>query len=107
MKPSKKYFFGWDNWKFLIVELIKIGSNKPSYFSQKRMHEGAAMAILQAGMIFWLLIKYVDMETSDFTVWCGVELLICGYQRNIIQKQKLTDKLLKDENNSDESASKH
>jgi len=98
MKEHKKYFFGWCNLKRLIIELLKIGSNRPSFFSQKRIHQGIAFGVLQWGMIYWLLNKSSVMSTTDFLIWCGVEMAICGYVISQIQKEKFTDKVLKDEN---------
>lgn len=87
---QKKYFFGWGNWKMLIIELLKVGSNKPGFFSQKRIHQGISFGILQWGMVFWLLKRVQDMSMAEFVMWAGVELAICGYTINEIQKEKRT-----------------
>ena len=90
----KTYFFGWTNIKWLIKEIIYIYSAKKSYFSKKRIESGIAFGVLQFGMIFWLLQKHEVMVTSDFCMWAGIELVICGYTINEIQKQKITDQTL-------------
>ena len=52
---SKKYFFGWGNIKKGITEIIRIYSEKPSFFSKKRIESGFAFIIAEWGMIFYLL----------------------------------------------------
>lgn len=91
----KKYFFGWANIKFIIVEFIKVGSNKPSFFSKKRLESGIAFGVLIWGCVFWLIKKYTIMSTSDFILWSAVPAVIAGYTLSMIEKAKL-DK--KDEN---------
>ena len=85
---NEKYFFGWENLKWGIKELLKVYSSKPSFFSKKRIESGAAFLISQWGMIFFLLKKYETMTTSDFLFWAGVEFAVAGYMVNQIQKEK-------------------
>lgn len=84
-----KGFFGWENWKTLIIELLKIGSNKPGFFSQKRIHQGIAFGVLQWGCVYWLIKRAPEMTTAEFLLWAGIEMAICGYVINQIQKEKL------------------
>jgi hypothetical protein len=83
-------FFGWNNIKFLIKELVKIGSNKPSFFSKKRMESGVAFLVLQFGMLEILdyLISRESTPMSDFAIWAGIEAFICGYALNKIEEAK-------------------
>lgn len=83
-------FFGWENFKWLCRELLKVGSNEPSFFSKKRIHEGIAFFVLQFGMLEALayLIEKPVMPMSEFAIWAGVELLICGYTLNKIEAAK-------------------
>jgi len=39
---NKKFFFGWENIKWVISELGKMYSSKPSFFSKKRIESGVA-----------------------------------------------------------------
>lgn len=87
---NKKYFFGWGNLKFLISELVKMYSNKPSFFSKKRIESGIAFIVAQWGMIFFLVKKYETLSISDFIFWAGVEFAVSGYILNQIQKEKTT-----------------
>jgi len=85
---AKKYFFGWDNLKWLITQLGAMYSGKSSYFSKKRVESGIAFAIAQWGMIFFLLKKYETLSMTDFLIWAGVEFTVSGYMINQIQKEK-------------------
>ena len=86
-------FFGWENFKWILRELLKVGSNQPSFFSKKRVESGTAFGILQFGMLeilAYLLSKETAM--SDFVMWAGIEAFICGYALNKIQSEKLNGK---------------
>ena len=85
---AKKYFFGWDNIKWLIKEVGAMYSGKSSYFSKKRVESGIAFGIAQWGMIFFLLKKYETLTMTDFLIWAGVEFAVSGYMINQIQKEK-------------------
>lgn len=84
----KDGFFGWDNIKWLIVELIKIYSPKPSYFSKKRIESSIGFIIAQWGMILYLYNNLETLSMSDFLLWASAEFVIAGYYMNQIQKEK-------------------
>lgn len=88
LKKLKKYFFGLENIKFALTEIIKIYSNKPSFFSKKRLESGIAFIIAQWGMIYFLLQKMPVMTASDLAIWAGIEFAVSGYIINQIQKEK-------------------
>ena len=83
-------FFGWENFKWLCRELLKVGSSQQGYFSKKRMESGVAFLILQYGM--WDILQHlIEKETtsmSDFAIWAGIEAFICGYALNKIEAAK-------------------
>lgn len=83
---TKRYFFGWGNIKWLIKEFIKMYSNQPSFFSYKRFQVGTAFLTYQIGSRFALYNLVNDM--IGFTAWAAIELTICGYTLNQIQKEK-------------------
>jgi hypothetical protein len=85
----KKYFFGWDNAKWLIRELVKMYSHEPSFFSYKRFQTGVAFITFQIGSRY-ALYNFVD-SIGDFLMWASAELLICGYTLKEIQKEKTND----------------
>ena len=89
-KYFNKGFFGWENFKWLCRELLKVGSSQQGYFSKKRMESGVAFLILQYGM--WDILQHlIEKETtsmSDFAIWAGIEAFICGYALNKIEAAK-------------------
>lgn len=84
----KTYFFGWTNIKWLFREVMNIYSNKPSYFSKKRIESGIAFIIAQWGMISFLLEKHSTLTMGEFLLWAGAEFAVSGYIINKIQKEK-------------------
>jgi hypothetical protein len=85
---NKKYFFGWENLKWFLKEVLNMYSPTKSYFSKKRLESGFAFIIGQWGMIFFLLKKYDALSMTDFVMWVAVEMAIAGYMVNQIQKEK-------------------
>lgn len=85
---NKKYFFGWNNIKKLITEIINIYSHKPSFFSKKRIESGFAFIIGQWGMIYFLLEKHSSLTMGEFLLWASTEFAISGYILHKIQKEK-------------------
>lgn len=88
LEKSKKYFFGWENIKFVIKEILKIYSTSPSFFSKKRIESGVAFIIAQWGMVYFLMHKISIMTSSDLAIWAGIEFAVSGYIINHIQKEK-------------------
>lgn len=85
---NKKYFFGWENIKWFLKEVLNMYSPTKSYFSKKRLESGFAFIIGQWGMIFFLLKKYPQLSMSDFVMWVAVEMAVAGYMVHQIQKEK-------------------
>lgn len=86
----KKYLFGWTNIRFVIVELVKLGSHHPSYFSKKRIDSLIALGIGHAIIIIYF-IKSIQKPTFDVYDACflaAVEFSLAGYTINLIQKEK-------------------
>lgn len=86
-----KYFFGWENWKWLIKELVHIYTNKSSFFSKKRIESSIAFIIGQVGMLWFLYEHIPQLTISDIILWSGVEFAMAGYIVNQIQKEKKTE----------------
>jgi hypothetical protein len=84
----KKWFLGWSNIRWFVSELVKMYSSKPSYFSKKRIESGIAFTIAQAGMIFFICVKYQTLEMSEFLWWAAAEFAVAGYMINAIQNEK-------------------
>ena len=87
-----KYFFGWDNIKWGIKELINIYSSKTSYFSKKRIESGIAFLIAQWGMVYFLYQHHDKLTMGEFLLWAAAEFAVSGYMINQIQKEKKDNK---------------
>ena len=85
---KKKYFFGWSNFKWLFIEILKIYSDEPSFFSKKRIESGVSFIIAQCGMIFFLSQKYSTLSMGEFMLWAAAEFAVSGYIINKIQQEK-------------------
>lgn len=94
---SKKYFFGWENIRWGIKNIILIYSSKSSFFSKKRIESGIGFVIAEWGMVFWLLKKYDVMTTTDFGIWASIQFFVAGYILNQIEKAK--DKITGEDSN--------
>tara|TARA_R110000851_G_scaffold140946_3_gene278440 strand:+ start:170 stop:454 length:285 start_codon:yes stop_codon:yes gene_type:complete len=81
------------NIAWFFKELMYLWSDKPSFFSKKRVESSIAFIIAQAGMI-WYLVTHMDtMDIYDFLMWAGAEFLIAGYTISHIQKEKKSAKI--------------
>ncbi len=101
MKLPEKYFFGWTNFKWFVKELIKLGSDQPSFFSKKRIESGIAFGLLVWACAFWLIKKYTVMSTYDFVMWSAIPIAITGYTVSLIEKAKKEELQRKDTQNED------
>lgn len=88
---EKKFFFGWNNMKWMFKELLNVYSSKNSYFSKKRIESGLAFIIAQWGMIFFLLEKHATLSMGEFLLWAAAEFAVSGYIINKIQQEKKTE----------------
>lgn len=82
----------WNNTVWFFREMMNLWSDKPSYFSKKRVESSIAFVIAQTGMITFLIAKIDKMDIYEFLMWAGAEFLIAGYTINQIQKEKRQSK---------------
>lgn len=87
-RKNKEYFFGWNNIKRLIIEIVKIWSTKKSIFSKKRVESSVAFIIGQFGMVYYLIENINAMIISDFLIWASIEFIIAGWTVFQIEKGK-------------------
>lgn len=76
------------NVKWFFTEIMNMYSDKPSFFSKKRIESGIAFIIGQWGMVAWLKLKAPSMTMSDFALWAGIEFAVSGYMITQIQREK-------------------
>lgn len=74
--------------KWFFTELMNIYSNKPSFFSKKRIESGLSFLIGQIGMVVFLIFKINDISMGEFLLWASAEFTVAGYIINKIQKEK-------------------
>jgi len=95
---NKKLFFGWENIKWFIKEIIKIYSIEPSYFSKKRIESGFGFIVAEWGMITYLISKLSTMDIYAFAIWASIQFFVAGYIIKQIEKNKLIPTQTKEEN---------
>lgn len=86
----------WVNIKWFFKEWINVYSDRPSFFSKKRVESGIGFIIAEWGMIFFLLENITTMGMSGFALWASIQFFVAGYMVNQIQKEKDKDKLTDD-----------
>jgi hypothetical protein len=84
----KEPLFTKENFKFFIVELIKLGSNKKSYFSLKRILVIHGWVIAQWGLIMWALHNWNTTDYVGIIAWSSVNLGSNFAFTSLIQKEK-------------------
>lgn len=84
----KEPLFTKENFKFFIVELIKLGSNKTSYFSLKRILVIHGWIIAQWGLIMWALHNWNTTDYVGIIAWSSVNLGSNFAFTSLIQKEK-------------------
>lgn len=88
MGNNKKYFFGWTNIKWFIIELGKTLSHEKSAFSLKRVQTTFAFMLAQIGMIAFLIINLPTITTPEIISWAVTEFAVAGFYVNQTQKEK-------------------
>lgn len=84
----KEPLFTKENFKFFVVELIKLGSNKKSYFSLKRILAIHGWIIAQWGLIMWALHNWNTTDYVGIIAWASVNLGSNLAFTTLIQKEK-------------------
>jgi hypothetical protein len=98
-----KFFFGWSNIRWFLIQVGKMYSAEKSYFSKKRIESGLAFAIGQWGMIFFMLEKHESLTMAEVLFWSATEFAIAGYMVNQIEKAKEKAFGSKNETNEEEN----
>lgn len=87
-----RLLFGWKNISFTVKELVKMYSNKESFFSKKRIESGMAFLIFEWGTIHWLVLNVEKIGITDLLIWASTNVLVAGYTMKEIQKEKQLEK---------------
>lgn len=85
----KDGFFGWNNFKWIVVQIRDVYSSKKSHFSKKRFESGIGFIIAEWGMIYFLLKKMDSMDIMTFGGWAAIQFFVAGYIIKQIQNEKI------------------
>jgi hypothetical protein len=88
----KRFFFGWNNIKFVIVELVKTFSNIPSIFSSKRIERGLFVLSGLGAIVYYIIANIHKLSSGEIIALSSV-LLTCG---GYLLKQTQTEKSILD-----------
>ena len=80
--------FTKENFKFFVLELIKLASNKKSYFSLKRILIIHSWIIAQWGLIQWLCHNWDTVDYVGIIAWSAVNLSSNVITTSFLQKEK-------------------
>ena len=86
----KKYFFGWENIKQVLIDLYETWSSKDSKLSSKRIERTAFTVVsilMTVGCFIYLWIHQI-LTAMDTIMLNGSMLLAAGYNMSQTQKEK-------------------
>lgn len=78
----------WKNIIWFFTEMLNLWSDKPSYFSKKRVESSLSFIVAQIGMITYFIYHFHEMDMYTLLMWAGAEFLIAGYSIAQIQREK-------------------
>lgn len=85
---TKWYKKLWISLVWFLTEMMLLWSDKPSFFSKKRVESSIAFLIAQVGMVWYFIAHFKGMDMYSLTMWATVEFVVAGYTLNQIQKEK-------------------
>ena len=86
---EKKYFFGWENIKWVILQIGLTLSNQESFFSSKRIER---VILFNTAVVSWMIWFYYHFRTITYTemmATTGMLFIYAGYTMNMTEKEKL------------------
>ena len=89
-----KTFIGWTNVKWFVKELINTCSDKPSYFSKKRIQAWLLFTAALGCMLYWFFTHVKTMTYIEVIAFAGVLFGAAGYQISTIQREKRDNKAM-------------
>lgn len=81
-----KGFFGWENSKWFIRQIRDTFSNKPSYFSRKRIESFFIFINATILLDIWLYKNIDDLNWEGMVAIYGAQMIYAGYQVTQIRK---------------------
>ena len=75
----KDPLFTWNNFKFLVKELVKLGSKKTSYFDQQEVNEITAFISAMSMIWTWFFYHIGNMGLGEIVGLTSPLFIIAGY----------------------------
>lgn len=100
---QKVYLFGWTNFKWFVVEMIRTFSNKPSYFARKRIESFVLFLNAMVLLDVWYIKSF---EKIDYVSALGVftaQMIYAGYQVAQIRKDVVANAAIENGTGTTES----
>ena len=82
----------WAQFKWLIKEIGKTFSNKPSVFSSKRFERWTAFTTGEAFLVIYFIYHFKTMTYLECLALAGTAFTVAGYTLNATQKEKKLEK---------------
>ena len=92
-------FFGWSNFKWLIIEWGKTYSNKPSFFSRKRIESCILFVGGFSTLYCYTLSRMAKADFAEILALTGAMFVYAGYTSQLIRKETKTEDLNKHDEN--------
>lgn len=78
----------WENIKWLVKELMKVGSNQKSFFSKKRIMEMIAFTSGETTLLSFFFYNISRLSTMDAIAIATIFFAVAGYTLNKTEAAK-------------------
>lgn len=85
---KKKYFFGWENIKYVITQIYYTFSNHPSELSRKRIESCLLFISALTTNLIWYAYHFRTLDYLEMIAVTGTLFVYAGYTMRTIQKEK-------------------
>ena len=86
-----KYFFGWENIKYVLKQIYYTFSNKPSELSRKRIESCALFVSALSCVLAWFIYHFKTLTYAEMIAVTGTLFIYAGYTMKVMQKEKLNE----------------
>jgi len=81
-------FFGYNNFKWFILQIRATFSNEPSYFSSKRIERYFLFLGGFSSLMYYIYIHIDTLLYTEILALTGAMFVYAGYTLNVTQKEK-------------------
>lgn len=86
---QKKYFFGWSNIKYLLIQIYFTFSNRPSELSRKRIESCMLFISALSCTLVWFIYHFKTLDYLEMLAVTGALFVYAGYTMRVMQKEKI------------------